>query len=71
MALGKDKEAYAHSLVNMEVRGGDRKKAKTVTMDMSRSYIAATDELLPEADIVFDRFHLAKKLNQAVDEIRR
>ncbi|MEZ4988601.1 MAG: transposase [Saprospiraceae bacterium] len=26
---------------------------------------------LPQASIVFDRFHIAKKMNEAVDEIRR
>lgn len=71
VAVGKDKEAFAHALLDMEVRGADRKKVKAVTMDMSRSYISAVDEFLPDADIVFDRFHIRKKLNEAVDEIRR
>lgn len=71
VASGKDKEAFAHSLIDMEVRGGDREKVKTITMDMSRSYISASEDMMPQADVVFDRFHLAKKINEAVDKIRR
>jgi len=71
VAVGKSKDAFAHSLLDMEVRGGDRKEVKTITMDMSRSYIAASEETMPQADIVFDRFHIVKKLNEAVDQIRR
>lgn len=71
VSVGKNKDAFAHSLIDMEVRGGDREKVKTITMDMSRSYIPAAQETMPQADIVFDRFHLAKKLNEAVDQIRR
>ena len=71
VAVGKDKEAFAHALVDMEVRGGDREKVRTVTMDMSTSYIAAVNEYMLQAEIVFDRFHIVKKMNEAVDQIRK
>lgn len=71
VAAGKDKDAFAHALIDMEIRGADREKVKAVTMDMSRSYISAVDEFMPSAEIVFDRFHIVKKLNEAVDQIRR
>lgn len=71
IAVGKDKEAFAHALVDMEVRGADRTEVKSITMDMSRSYIAAVNEYMSETDIVFDRFHIVKKMNEAVDQIRR
>lgn len=71
IAVGKDKEAFAHALIDMEVRGADRTKVRTVTMDMSKSYIAGVEEAIPQADIVFDRFHIVKKMNEAVDTIRR
>lgn len=71
VAAGKDYDAFAHALIDMEVRGAYREEVRTVTMDMSPSYIkgAATD--LSQASIVFDRFHIAKKMNEAVDQIRR
>ena len=71
VAVGKNKEAFAHALVDMEVRGGDREKVRTVTMDMSTSYIAAVNEYMLQAEIVFDRFHIVKKMNEAVDQIRK
>jgi transposase len=71
VAVGKDKDAVAHALIDMEVRGGDRKAVKSVTMDMSRSYISAADEFMPQASITFDRFHISSLLNAAIDEIRR
>jgi transposase len=71
VAVGKDKEAFAHALIDMEVRGAERNKVRTITMDMSKSYIAGAEESMPEADIVFDRFHIVKKMNEAVDSVRR
>ena len=40
-------------------------------MDMWPAYIAAVEQALPEAAIVFDKFHTKKHLNEAVDKIRR
>jgi transposase len=40
-------------------------------MDMSRSYITGVSETMPQAEITFDRFHIASKMNEAVDKIRR
>lgn len=71
IGIGKDKEAFAHSLIDMEIRGGDRQEVKSITMDMSRSYIPMAQQTMPQAEIIFDRFHIAKKMNEAVDQIRR
>lgn len=40
-------------------------------MDMWKSFMNATKDLLPDAEIVHDRFHLVKYLNNAVDKVRR
>ncbi|MFM8488825.1 MAG: transposase, partial [Bacteroidota bacterium] len=71
VAVGKDKEAFSNALIDMEIRGADRTEVRTVTMDMSRSYIAGVSETMPQAEITFDRFHIASKMNEAVDKIRR
>lgn len=42
-----------------------------VTMDMSAAYWAAVAENLPEAAVVFDRFHLVKLVNEKLDDLRR
>lgn len=44
---------------------------EAVAMDMWPAYISAVEETLPEAAIVFDRFHIKKYLNDAVDKVRR
>lgn len=42
-----------------------------VVMDMSSAYEQATGECVPQAVIVHDKFHVAKHLNEAVDQVRR
>ena len=46
---------------------------EAVAMDMWNPYIASVREHLPEADgkIVFDKFHIAQHLGEAVDQVRR
>lgn len=44
---------------------------EAVAMDMWPAYIGAVEDVLPEAAIVFDRFHIKKHLNEAVDRVRR
>ena len=45
----------------------------SISMDMWPAYINATLEKVPGADrkIAFDKFHVAKKLSEAVDKVRR
>jgi transposase len=49
------------------------KEIKAVAMDMWDPYIAATKDLVPEAEkkIVFDRFHVTRYVTEAVDKVRR
>jgi transposase len=42
-----------------------------VSMDMWKPYMNAVDEIVPQADIVHDKFHVAKYLNKAVDDVRK
>ncbi len=44
---------------------------RTVCCDMWSVYLDALWENLPYALVVFDRFHVVRHLNQAVDEVRR
>ena len=48
-------------------------KLEHIAMDMWAPYIGATRAWVPEADakIVFDKFHIAKHLGDAVDRVRR
>lgn len=44
---------------------------KAVAMDMWPAFIHATGESLPQADIVFDRFHVMQNYSKAIDQVRR
>jgi transposase len=44
---------------------------RVVCMDMWADYLRAVQEQVPQAQILFDRFHLVQHLNRAVDEVRR
>ena len=47
------------------------KKIESVAMDGARTYISSTEKYAVNALIVIDRFHLMKKLNDAVDTVRK
>lgn len=49
----------------------DNVKIEAVAMDMWPAFISSTIENCPGASIVFDRFHVVKKMNEAIDQTRR
>lgn len=48
-----------------------RLHVKNISMDMWKAYISSATEVLPKAQIVHDRFHLIKYLNEAIDKVRQ
>jgi transposase len=48
-----------------------RAKIEAVAMDMSPAYREAVSTNLPEAKIVFDRFHVMKLFNEKLSDLRR
>ena len=46
-------------------------KIRAVATDMSAAYWSAVVEHLPEAALVFDKFHVLKLVNERLDELRR
>jgi len=48
-----------------------REQAKAVSVDLWQPFANAVNQLLPNADLVHDRFHISKSLNDAVDAVRR
>lgn len=49
----------------------DRRKIRVVTMDMWRPYRDAVYEVLPNAMIVIDKFHVIKEANNAMESFRK
>lgn len=55
-----------------EFLGEERRKCiLAATIDMAGGYIKAIEDWLPNATIVFDRFHVQRLVSDAVDEVRR
>lgn len=48
-----------------------RKAMRTVSMDMWKAYINSTNNKLPNAEIVHDKFHLIAYLNKCIDIVRK
>lgn len=48
-----------------------RAMVRSVAIDMWKPFAKAVRKHLPSADIVHDRFHISKYLNEAVDAVRR
>lgn len=44
---------------------------ESVTIDMSKAYISVVKEMIPNARLVFDRFHVQRLVQDALDETRR
>ena len=67
---GRSKESVK-KLLDKSLTKEQQENLRTISMDMWKSYIAVSKELLPNASIVHDRFHLVKYLNKAMDQVRR
>lgn len=68
---GKDSETIKQFSEALESKGGCKEKIETVCMDMSPAFISGAVEHIPEAQIVFDKFHQVQMVNKALDETRK
>ena len=48
-----------------------KREIKWATCDMSQAYINSIENHCPNVTLILDRFHIVKKLNEAVDEVRK
>jgi len=68
---GKDKNAVNTVKTYLESKEIDVDKVRHASMDMSPSFISGVREYFPKAEIHFDRFHVVKLLNEAMDKVRQ
>ena len=59
------------ALIESAIKQEYRDKVKTISMDMWKPFMKVAKDKLPNADVLHDRFHLVKYLNDAVDKVRR
>jgi transposase len=69
--IGEGKSAETLSQFFEQLGPERSRKLQLVTMDMSEAYRKTVAHYAPQADIVYDRFHVVKLLLKAIDEIRR
>ncbi|MGH3904706.1 MAG: ISL3 family transposase, partial [Pseudonocardiaceae bacterium] len=68
---GRDAGAVECFAADLLAHGGDPEQITTTSSDMSAAFISGITEHLPNAQLTFDRYHLAAKLCEAVDAVRR
>jgi transposase len=66
---GRD-EAAADALWT-SLPDAQRTKVEAVAMDMWQAFENSAAKQVPQAEVVHDRFHISKHLNEAVDKVRR
>jgi len=71
VAAGKDSATVKAFASDLAQHNGDANKVTDVSCDMSPAFIKGVKNNLPEAKITFDKFHILKIINEAVDEVRR
>lgn len=78
-------DAHSHKLVTMlgdrynasiknffinQYSLAERKMVRHIVMDMNASYASLVHEVFPNAEVVYDRFHIVQLLGRALDQIR-
>jgi len=71
VAEGKKAEAVDAFARKLAAHGGDAEAITDASIDMGANFIAGVERNFPNADITFDKFHVVKLVNDAVDEVRR
>lgn len=68
--LEKDRK-QADLVRGYSVLGNSLDHVDSVSMDLWRAFENATTQCLPKAKVVYDRFHIARLLNRAIEKERR
>jgi len=68
---GKDAQVVAAFKRDLEAHKGQAERVQEVCCDMSPAFIAGFEDSFPTAQLTFDKFHVTKVLNDAVDQVRR
>ncbi len=68
---GKDHTVIQAFVSDLVAHGGQPDNIEQISCDMSPAFIKGVEANLPNASVVFDRFHVAKVINEAVDKVRK
>jgi transposase len=68
---GKDASTVTRFKQDLIDHGGDPEAVQEMCCDMSPAFISGVEKQFPNAHLTFDKFHVTKILNEAVDQVRR
>jgi len=68
---GKDAATLESFKTDLTGHGGKAEQVEEFCLDMSPAFESGIDAQFPQAHKTFDKFHLMKGMNQAVDKVRR
>lgn len=68
---GKDASTVKRFKQDLIAHGGDPSSIEEMCCDMSPAFISGVEKQFPEAQLTFDKFHVMKIINDAVDQVRR
>lgn len=68
---GKDSGCIRKSVEYLNDKQVEMENIKQVCIDMSPAFIAGCRDHLPQASVTFDKFHVVKEVNRAMDELRK
>lgn len=68
---GRDSGTLAAFRADLEAHGAHADQIEEMTLDISPAFIKGVNEQFPKAELTFDKFHVMKIINEAVDEVRR
>lgn len=68
---GRGAHTVARFRSDLEAHGGMAEQVAEICMDMSAAFIKGAAHNFPLAEVTFDKFHIMKIINEAVDLVRR
>lgn len=68
---GRDAATWEEFVAALEKHNGHRHAITQVSMDMSKPYQIGVRDNCHNAQVVFDKFHVIKRANEAVDRVRK
>jgi transposase len=69
--LGKDSSCIEKLKNHLSEKGCSNEQINQVSIDMSPAYISGITNNFPNAQITFDKFHVSKIINEAMDKVRK
>lgn len=68
---GKGADTIQKSVAYLETKDVKVEEIKNVCIDMSPAFISGCEKYMPNTAITFDKFHVVKEVNKAMDDVRK